>query len=442
MPKPPHRDIISTKWVFSVKHDENGNPCRNKARLVAKGFTQKYLLDYNETFAPVARMVSFRYLLSMAAQYDLSVHHMDVKTAFLNGDLVEELYIRIPEGLPKQNNMVCKLNKSLYGLKQAARCWFDKFDKVLRDYGFINSRKDNCVYIKIGSSMKDHIFIVLYVDDLVIFTADINKLNELKRYLMNIFQMVDLGEIKLFLGIKITRTKDKIVLDQSHYIKSVINRFNLESAKPYNTPSEVKLNYDELYSPVKTSAPCRNALGCLMYIMLCTRPDICVAVSTISRFINYNNKEVWDNLKRIIRYLKGTIDLKLVYRKEDLTKLDPNYSNILIGFATTVAEYIALYESTLEFRFLKFLGIELRLKFDKPVIIWEDNTGTKTIADNPAHHGRTKHLDPKLHDVRDLVKNNDIAVLDIFTDNQLADILTKNLAGPAFVRLRSQLGLE
>lgn len=294
--------------------------------------------------------------------------------------------------------------------------------------------------------------------------------------------MVNLGEIKFFLGIKITQTNDKIVLDQSNYIKSVINRFNLDGAKPNNTPLEVKLNYEELYSPVKSPAPCRNALGCLMYIMLCTRPDICVSVSTISRFINYNNKEVWESLKRIIRYLKGTIDLKLVYRKQDLTELDPKYSNILIGFAdanhigqdkrclystsgymfklygnliswstkrqsviagsTTVAEYIALYESTLEFRFLKFLGIELTLKFDKPVIIWEDNSGTKTIADNPAHHGRTKHIDPKLHDIRDLVKKNDIAVLSIFTDYQLADILTKNLAGPAFVRLRSQLGLE
>ncbi len=157
--------------MFTIKPDEFGNPIRFKARLVARGFSQQYLVDYDETFAPVARISSFRLMLAFANQNNLLVHHMDVKTAFLNSELKEEIFMRIPEGLKcNSKNLVCKLKKSLYGLKQSARCWFKTFEQVLIKIGFRNSPVDRCVYILDKGSIPKNIYVILYVDDLVIIT--------------------------------------------------------------------------------------------------------------------------------------------------------------------------------------------------------------------------------------------------------------------------------
>ena len=215
--KPENKNIVNCKWVFSLKNDEFGNPIKYKARLVAKGFSQKYLIDYNETFAPVARISSFRFLIAFANQNCLLIHHMDVKTAFLNGTLKEEIYMKVPEGIKNEDNKVCKLNKALYGLKQAARCWFEEFEKALTEKGFKNSPVDRCIYILDRGDISKNIYVVLYVDDLVVVTANIETMNSFKNYVMNKFLMVDLKEIKLFLGIKIARENNQISLDQSAY---------------------------------------------------------------------------------------------------------------------------------------------------------------------------------------------------------------------------------
>lgn len=190
VPRPPNKELIGCKWVFNIKNDASGNPIRYKARLVAKGYTQQYQVDYDETFAPVAGITSFRFLLAIANKFNLKVHHMDVKTAFLNGKLDEEIYMRAPEGMPNEENMVCKLNKSLYGLKQAARCWFIELDKVLREMDFVESPVDRCIYTLRGHSIQKNVYIILYVNDLVIITGDNNKMTKIKE------------EISLFLGIR------------------------------------------------------------------------------------------------------------------------------------------------------------------------------------------------------------------------------------------------
>lgn len=474
--KPTDKNIVDCRWVFAIKFDEFGNPNKYKARLVAKGFSQQFLIDYNETFAPVARMTSFRFVIALANQFDLLVHHMDVKTAFLNGILKEEIFMRIPEGITYTGDKVCKLNKSIYGLKQSARCWFERFDGVLKEYGFINSQVDNCIYLLEGNSMNENIYLVLYVDDLIIVTGNQSKLDDLKHHLMKIFHMTDLKDITLFLGIKVTRTNNKITLDQSAYIRTILARFGMEDCNPVKTPSETKFNFEALNSDEPCNSPCRNLLGCLMYLMLCTRPDISSSVNIISRYINKNNEEVWRNLKRILRYLKGTINLKLTYTKS-------NYINILKGYvdsdwgghdntnprstsgyifklfdnntiswstkrqtivalSSTEAEYSALCESGKEALWLKSLGQSIKLDFSNPIPIYEDNQSCISIAENPKLHSRTKHINMKYHFTRQLVDDNDIAIFYIPTGDQIADIFTKPLAAPQHEKLRDQLSLQ
>ncbi|CAH0564599.1 unnamed protein product [Brassicogethes aeneus] len=323
--KPENKNIVDCKWVFSLKNNEFGNPIKYKARLVAKGFSQKYHIDYNETFAPVARISSFRFVLAFANQHCLLVHHMDVKTAFLNGKLKEEIYMKVPEGIKSNNNQVCKLNKALYGLKQAARCWFEEFEKALKQKGFKNSPVDRCLYILDRGDILKNIYVILYVDDIVIVTANSETMNCFKYYLINKFLMVDLKNIKLFLGIRISQDNNQMCLDQSAYIKTILNKFNMNDCKPVNSPLESKLDYIALNSDETYDAPCRNAIGCLMYLMICTRPDLSVAVNILSRFMNKCNNELWKCIKRVLRYLKGSIDIKLNYTRRV-------YNEFLVGF--------------------------------------------------------------------------------------------------------------
>ena len=473
---PKNRNIVDCKWVFTVKNDEFGNPLKFKARVVARGFSQVYLTDYNETFAPVARIPSFRFVIAFSNQFNLLVHHMDVKTAFLNGILKEEIYMRVPEGVECKANQVCKLNKAIYGLKQAARCWFEMFEKVLFEKGFRNSAVDRCIYILDRGHVSKNIYVVLYVDDLVIATANFETMNRFKNYLMEKFFMTDLKDIKLFLGIRVLRSENKITLDQSAYIKTILDKFNMSDCKAVSTPLENKLNYRVLNSDEKFDAPCRNLIGCLMYVMLCTRPDLSVAVNILSRYLTKNNKELWQCLKRVLRYLKGSIDIKLNYMRG-------NYNDLLIGYvdsdwggndekdrksttgflfklfeqcticwstkrqlsvaaSSTEAEYMALFEAVREAMWLKALATRRNVNIEKPIIIYEDNNGCISIANNPTCHKRSKHIDIKYHFSREQVEKNIIKLNYISTGNQLADILTKPLSAVKFLEFRTGMGLK
>lgn len=473
--KPVDRNIVDCKWIFTIKNDEFGKPMKYKARLVARGFSQEYLIDYNETFAPVARITSFRFILAFANQFNLLVHHMDVKTAFLNGKLEEEIFMKIPEGIPCAENQVCKLNKSLYGLKQSARCWFLMFEQALIERGFRYSSADRCIYILDAGDIMKNIYVVLYVDDLVISTADINTMNNFKRYLMNKFKMVDLKEIRCFLGIRIQRTKNIITLDQELYIKTVLEKFNMSDCNPVSTPLECQVDYTELNSCETTEVPCRNLIGCLMYIMVCTRPDLSFSINLLSRFTNKNNRKLWSYLKRVLRYLKGSMNFKLTYTRN-------SYDNFLCGFvdsswgdneldrksttgyvfklfeqctlcwqtkrqqtvaaSTTEAEYMALFEAVRESLWLKSLVTSINVQVTRPIPIYEDNNGCISIANNPTSHKRSKHIDIKYHFSREQVENNIIKLIYVSTGNQLADILTKPLPTVRFSALREKLGVK
>ena len=212
---------------------------RFKARLVAKGFTQAYGINYQETFAPVAKLNTVRVLLSLASNLDWPLYQLDVKNAFLNGDLEEEVYMDIPPGIesPATANRVCKLKKSLYGLKQSPRAWFDRFSKVLKRYGYNQCQTDHTLFIKHFLAGKIVVLIV-YVDDIVLTgnsTAEINKLKEL---LAREFEIKDLGNLKYFLGMEVARTRKGISVSQRKYVLDLLNETGMMGCKPAETPMD------------------------------------------------------------------------------------------------------------------------------------------------------------------------------------------------------------
>ena len=261
---------IECKWVFRRKYDTNHKVQSFKARLVVKGYKQKEGMDYFDTYAPVARITSIRVLFALASIYHLHVHQMDVKTAFLNGDLNEEIYVEQPEGfvLKGYENKVYKLVKSLYGLKQAPKDWHEKFDTTILRDGFVHNGADKCIYSKFINEYG--VIVCLYVDDLLLFGTNISGINKVKEYLSSNFKMKDLGEVDTFLGIKVRKHSGGYSLNQTHYIEKILNKFNHLGFTEVNTPfdSSVKLCKNEGRAIAQLEYA--SAIGSLMYAMRCT----------------------------------------------------------------------------------------------------------------------------------------------------------------------------
>ncbi|RVW74857.1 Retrovirus-related Pol polyprotein from transposon TNT 1-94 [Vitis vinifera] len=295
---PVGKKALHNKWVYRIKNEHDGSK-RYKARLVVKGFQQKEGIDYTEIFSPVVKMSTIRLVLGMVAAENLHLEQLDVKTAFLHGDLEEDLYMIQPEGfiVQGQENLVCKLRKSLYGLKQAPRQWYKKFDNFMHRIGFKRCEADHCCYIK--SFDNSYIILLLYVDDMLIAGSDIEKINNLKKQLSKQFAMKDLGAARQILGMRIIRDKANGTLKLSQS-----DHFKLSKEQSPKTEEE----RDHM-----SKVPYASAIGSLMYAMVCTRPDIAHAVGVVSRFMSRPGKQHWEAVKWILRYLKGSLDTCLCF---------------------------------------------------------------------------------------------------------------------------------
>ena len=320
---PKGKKTLKNKWVYKLKTENNSSQPKYKARLVVKGFSQKKGIDFEEIFSPVVKMSSIRVVLGLAASLNLEVEQLDVKTAFLHGDLEEEIYMEQPEGfkVKDKENLVCRLKKSLYGLKQAPRQWYKKFDSFMMTQGYTRTSADHCVFMKKHSN-DDFIILLLYVDDMLIVGRDVSKIEDLKRQLSKSFAMKDLGNAKQILGMKISRDRmnGKLWLSQENYIEKVLKRFNMISAKAVSSPlaGHFKLSSSQCPSSDKekeemSRVPYASAVGSLMYAMVCTRPDIAHAVGVVSRFLSNPGKEHWAAVKWILRYLRGTSRICLCF---------------------------------------------------------------------------------------------------------------------------------
>ncbi|KAK1631562.1 hypothetical protein QYE76_005877, partial [Lolium multiflorum] len=466
---PDSRKAVENKWIFKRKTDADGNITVYKARLVAKGFRQIQGVDYDETFSPVAKLKSVRILLAIAAFFDYEIWQMDVKTAFLNGDIEEELYMVQPKGFvdPKNADKVCKLQRSIYGLKQASRSWNRRFDKVIKDFGFIQCHGEACIYKKVsGSSVA---FLILYVDDILLIGNDIELLSSVKGYLNNSFSMKDLGEASYILGIKIYRDRSRrlIGLSQSTYLDKILKKFRMDESKKGFLPMLPGKVLSKTQGPATaeerermSQIPYASAVGSIMYAMLCTRPDIAHAVSLTSRYQSDPGMEHWTAVKNILKYLKRTKDMFLCYGGDqelvvtsytdaswntdpDDSKSQSGYVFILNGAAvswasskqctvaksSTESEYIAASEASSEAVWMKRFIVELGVVPSAldPFVIYCDNMGAIANAQEPRSHKRLKHIKLRYHSIREYIEDGEVKICKVHTDLNVADPLTKAL---------------
>ena len=319
---PEGTKTIGCKWVFKKKTDMDGKVHTYEARLVAKGFKQTHGIDYDETFSPVAMVKSIRILIAIAAHHDYEIWQMDVKTVLFNGNLLEDVYMTQPEGFvqPKNSGKVCKLQRSIYGLKQASRSWNLRFDELVKGFGFVKNEDEPCVYNKISGSAI--VFLVLYVEDILLIGNDIPTLQSVKSWLGKCFSMKDLGEAAYILGIKIYRDRSKrlICLSQSAYIDKVLKWFSMQDSKRGYLPMSHGINLSKFKCPNTkderermSKIPYASAIGSIMYATLCTRPDVSYVLSITSRYQSVPGESHWTVVKNILKYLRRYKDMFLVH---------------------------------------------------------------------------------------------------------------------------------
>ena len=477
---PNGRKTVKNKWIFKVKMDSFGHPIRYKARLVAKGFSQKEGIDYDETFSPVVRHESVRAILSAAATNDFEILQLDVKTAFLHGELSEEIFMDQPTGFTSSAHPthVCRLQKSLYGLKQASRSWNIKFDGLLVKLGFIRRPIDSCVYHRPDDD--GIIFLAIWVDDGLLCGRNKKRLLEIVNKLSDHLEIFT-QEADLFIGIKIDRDRPNrtIHLSQQQYTIRILHRFQIAECSPKRLPADPfsKLTGTGVDGG-PSSPPCdqsvyREAVGSLMYLMVCTRPDISYAVGQVAQFCHDPKQVHWSAVTRILSYLKGKSQFGVVYKFGSKPQVLSAYANSdyagdtdtlkstsgfllifnggpiawgsrrqsCVSLSTTEAEYVAMCEATKEIVWARQLLTSIGCSQTQPPTLHGDNQGAIKLTLNPEFHRRTKHIDVRYHYIREQQVSGSIAVIHIGTKDQLADLLAKALPGPVFQELRTRVGV-
>uniref|UniRef100_A0ACD5U8P7 Uncharacterized protein n=1 Tax=Avena sativa TaxID=4498 RepID=A0ACD5U8P7_AVESA len=307
-----HRPI-GLKWVYKLKRDADGLIVKHKARLAAKGYVQRPGIDFDEVFAPVARLDSVRLLLAVAAQFKWQVHHMDVKTAFLNGELGEEVYVSQPPGFVdgRNSSKVMRLHKALYGLRQAPRAWNTKLDAVLRSLGFARSASEHAVYTRGDGNSR--LLLGVYVDDLIVTGACDAAISEFKQQMCDRFKMSDLGLLTLYLGIEVSQEPGHITLWQSSFATKLLEKAGMADCNTVHTPMESRLKLSKQSSnPAVDVTLYRSIIGSLRYLVH-TRPDISFAVGMVSRFMEAPTTEHMSAVKHLLRYIAGTINHGCTY---------------------------------------------------------------------------------------------------------------------------------
>jgi hypothetical protein len=309
------RRAIGLKWVFKVKRDEAGAVVKHKARLVVKGYAQRKGIDYDEVFAPVARLDTVRLLIALAADRGWEMHHLDVKLAFLNGDLQEEVFVQQPEGFVKKGseNKVLKLSKDLYGLHQAPRAWNAKLDCTLSALGFVRSLSEPAIYTRRSNSSQ--LVVGVYVDDLVITGPDRREICMFKKEMAAEFKMGDLGLIQFYLGIGVRQSAEGITLSQGAYAQKILEKAGLTGCNSRVTPMETRLKLSKSSSEALVDATIFMSLvGSLRYLVN-TRPDIAFAVGYVSRFLSEPHEDHIVAVKYILRYIAGTVNWGVQMKK-------------------------------------------------------------------------------------------------------------------------------
>lgn len=455
VPRQASMNVLPNKWVFKIKRKYDGTVERFKARLVANGFHQQEGIDFQETFSPVVKHTTIRVVLALAVTLGWSIQQLDVQNVFLNGYLTEEVYMHQPRGFVDQNypDYVCRLHRSLYGLRQSPRVWHKHFSDYMEEAGFTLCQADPSLFTcRNGNKF---IILLIYVDDILITGSCKHTINKIIEALNTRFRMKHLGSVNYFLRIQITRTPSHLVLSQQKYIVDLLQKTGFLHAKPISTPVAAgqKLTiYDG--DPLSDATVFRQVVGALQYITI-TRPDISYAVNQVCQFMHKPTNTHWNAVKRILRFLKGSVHQGLVYTSGASTHVhaycdadyagDPDDRHSTGGYiiylgsnpiswsakkqrtvsrSSTEAEYRQLAYTAAELSWLRSLFKDLEVSLSAPVL-WCDNVSSLALASNPVFHARTKHLEVDYHYVREKVIRGELQVRYISTKDQVADIFTK-----------------
>ena len=471
---PPGCKALGSKWVFKKKLKPDGTIDKYKARLVIKGYKQQKGLDYFDTYSPVTRITSIRMMFAIAAMRNLTVHQMDVKTAFLNGDIDEEIYMEQPEGfaVPGQERKVCKLVKSLYGLKQAPMKWHEKFDEVVLAHNFKINECDSCAYYKDDES--GYVMMTLYVDDLLIAGSNEKVIKSTKDMLKSRFDMKDMGLANVILGIQISRTSEGLALSQPHYVDKILERFLKDDTEKARTPVDMTLHLSKNKGEGVSQLEYSRIIGSLMYLMSCTRPDIAYSISKLSRFTSNPGDDHWKAIIRVLRYLRGTRDYGLHYGRypavlegytdanwissKKALKSTSGYVFTLAGAAvswksskqtvithsTMEAEFVALDKCAEEAEYLRQF-LEDIPRWPRPVTaigIHCDSQSAIGRAQSTMYNGKSRHIRRRHSSIRQLISTGIITIDYIPSKDNIADPLTKGLPREVVEKSSRGMGLK
>jgi hypothetical protein len=465
---PPGRKAVHCKWVLHVKRDKTGHISRFKARLVAKGFTQIPGQDFTFTFAPVARWDSIRSLLCIAALNDHELRQLDVKTAYLNGPLDEEIYMRTPEGFPF-SSPYWRLRKGLYGLRQAGRQWYLTLHDAYSDLGFTRCESDWSVYTR-RSSSSSFSMSATSVDDILLASNSKEESDLAASQINSKFTTTDGGDADWILGCRITRCRSKrlLMIDQEQFVLSILRQYNLDRCNHTTTPLPTERLTTDMCPKTDAerlqvaSAPFKDycaIVGKCMYLSTCTRPDISYAVRELARFMSNYGPKHYAAAKHLLRYLKGSSSWGIIYG--DVQNMTPIFRSFadsdwatsdnrrsvsgyliecgggplawsskqqtLIALSSCEAEYISCTHCARQIIWLRSLFRELGFPQLHASILYCDNQGTVSCTHDPHAHSRMKHIDLRAHFIRDCVNRRIIDVHHIPGTQNPADLLTKPL---------------
>ncbi|KAE8667725.1 hypothetical protein F3Y22_tig00112383pilonHSYRG00494 [Hibiscus syriacus] len=471
---PEGRTAVGCRWLFRVKRNADGSVQKYKARLVAKGFSQVPGQDFQETFSPVVKMSTVNVVLTIAARDGWSLRQVDVNNAFLNGELNEEVLMEQPQGFEKQatdgTRLVCKLQKALYGLRQAPRNWYSKLKNFMVDLGFQSSRADNSLFIK--HSGRTSTYVLAYVDDIIVIGGKNEDVEQVVKMLGEKFSLKDLGTLNFFLGIEVKCVDGALFLSQKKYIMELLEKSRMIEATATHTPmvTSVKLSSNNAGSLLENAREYRSLVGSLLYACH-TRPDIAYCVNKLAQFMHAPCEQHLVAVKRVLRYLRGTLGLVFFPKTEPFqlvafadadwgSSVDDRRSisgtcvflggsmvqwcskkQKIVSRSTTEAEYRSLADATSDIVWLEALLTDMKVQVQAASVVWSDNTSTIAMSANPVYHSRTKHVELDIHFVRERVATGQLQVNFVPSEHQVADGLTKALAKESFVKFRQRLGV-
>lgn len=428
--RPRTGNVVDPKWVLRVKKNAAGEINKYKVRLVARGFMQVYGVDYYETFAPVAKLSSFRLILAIATRNDWPAETFDFNSAYLNSKLDEDVYL---EQLP-DHEFADK--KALYGLKQGGRKWYETLCAALADLGFLHAEADYGVFFKRSGS--DLTVLAIHVDDCLIVASVQRLLDACKTAIGAKYKLTELGPVSWLLGIKISRDRANrtLALSQHAYIDAILTRFNFDDLKPVSTPMDPHAPLSKTQCPESAAevvrmrrVPYKEAIGSLMYAAMGTRPDIVFAISTLAQFLQNPGWPHWEAVKRVFRYLLGTKRLSLVYggahrglegfvnadgASQEHRRAITGYVFLvdggaiswsskkqeLVTLSTTESEYVAATHTAKEALWLCRLIGKVFRPLAAPTPLYSDSKSAIALTEDGSYHARTKHIDIRYHFIR------------------------------------------